>query len=69
MSAILQKVIADRKRLEEAKEIFEYIGCQYWACDGPTKQPVGMKTCMCCRWLYNYNLSKKRKRKHETVRV
>jgi hypothetical protein len=65
MSSILQKLIADVKQLENAKEVFEFVGCQYWACDGPTKRPEDMKTCMVCRWLYNYNQSKKRKTKCE----
>ena len=36
-------VVSDQKRLTEAQEVLEYIGCQYWACDGPTKKPIDMK--------------------------
>jgi hypothetical protein len=56
-------MVADKYRLEEAKGVLEYIGCQYWACDGPTKKPEDMKTCIACRWLYNYNRSVKRQKK------
>lgn len=32
----------------EAIEALERIGCQFFACDGPTLEPVNMSTCFVC---------------------
>lgn len=37
--------------LAETIETLERVGCQFWACDGPTLEPVDMKTCYACETL------------------
>lgn len=37
-----------RIRLWESTEVLERVGCQFFACDGPNKRPVSMKTCRVC---------------------
>jgi hypothetical protein len=37
--------------LDEAIETLERLGCQFGFCDGPTLEPVDMKTCYACEML------------------
>lgn len=39
--------------LKEVVETLERVGCQFWACDGPYKRPVHMKTCYVCETLHD----------------
>lgn len=34
---------------QEALEVLDRVGCQYFACEGPDKRPKDMQTCMVCR--------------------
>lgn len=34
--------------IAEALDSLERAGCQFWACDGPTLEPVDMLTCHRC---------------------
>jgi hypothetical protein len=38
----------DEKYLIEALDALEYVGCQFWACHGPTLRPTPMVTCNAC---------------------
>lgn len=49
MARIVLSPIADANMLAEALEALERVGCQFWACDGPSLEPVDMKTCHVCR--------------------
>jgi hypothetical protein len=40
--------MTDKQLLEEALDALEYAGCQFFACEGPSKRPVSMKTCRVC---------------------
>lgn len=34
--------------LGQVIEALEMAGCQFWACEGETLEPVDMVTCQCC---------------------
>lgn len=46
MSAVRQD--EDVKLLTEALHALELSGCQFWACEGPTLEPIAMITCHAC---------------------
>lgn len=35
--------------------LLDWAVCQFWACPGPRKKPVDMRTCHRCRALYDTN--------------
>lgn len=37
-----------RQLLAEVRDTLERVGCQFWACQGPTLEPVDMVTCFRC---------------------
>ncbi|GLZ62838.1 hypothetical protein [Micromonospora sp. NBRC 107095] len=41
----------DSELLDDTIDVLERVGCQFWACDGPTLEPVDMKTCAACALL------------------
>jgi len=38
----------DKELLEESLEVLERVGCQFWACGGPTLRPGYATTCFRC---------------------
>jgi hypothetical protein len=40
--------MTDEQLLTESVEILEHVGCQFWACEGPTLEPIEMTTCGRC---------------------
>jgi len=34
--------------LVESLATLEHVGCQFWACEGPTLEPIDMVTCRVC---------------------
>jgi hypothetical protein len=51
MTSFQKQAARDRQLLEEATEVISQVGCQGWACDGPTLRPVHMVTCCRCATL------------------
>jgi hypothetical protein len=43
-----QRLVADVALLTEALDALEMVGCQFWACEGPTLRPKPMVTCDVC---------------------
>lgn len=38
----------DEALLRRVLETLERAGCQFWACEGPTLEPIDMVTCHAC---------------------
>jgi hypothetical protein len=38
----------DGELLAAALDVLEHAGCQFWACEGPTLEPIDMVTCGAC---------------------
>ena len=56
VALVAPALIAEGRRqagvmVEEMIEALERIGCQFQFCDGPTLEPVDMKTCYVCELL------------------
>lgn len=43
-----QRLAADERLMRCTLESLERVGCQFFACDGPTLRPKAMKTCHVC---------------------
>lgn len=41
----------DATLLRESMRVLERTPCQFWACQGPTLQPIAMVTCFRCAML------------------
>jgi hypothetical protein len=44
-------VIADEALLRTVLETLERMPCEFWACEGPTLNPIDMVTCRACHTL------------------
>lgn len=41
--------MSDDELLADSLDELESVGCQFWACKGPTLNPIDMVTCNLCR--------------------
>jgi len=48
MREIVGMTPVEDELLADAIDSLERVGCQFWACEGPTLTPVPMKTCHRC---------------------
>jgi len=40
--------VDDHELLTAVLDVLEHAGCQFWACEGPTLEPIDMVTCNAC---------------------